>query len=41
MLRFLNYPRFSYFHVLVLIATLRKEIGRTFKFNQSKYPLQQ
>ena len=36
LLSFPNYPHFSYFHFMVLICTMGKEIGRSFKYNWSK-----
>ena len=36
LLSFLNYPHFSYLRFLVLICTMGKEIGRSFKYNWSK-----
>ena len=36
LLSFLTYPRFSSFRFLVLIFTMGKKIGRSFKYNRSK-----
>ena len=36
MLSFLTYPHLSYFRFLLLICTMGKEIGCSFKYNQSK-----
>ena len=36
LLRFLTYPNFSYFCFIVIICTMGKEIGSSFKYNQSK-----
>ena len=36
LLSFLNYPHLSYFRLLVLICTMGKVIGRSYKYNWSK-----
>ena len=40
LLSFHNYPHFSYFHFIVIIGTMGKQIGRFSNITDQKYPLQ-